>query len=162
VRIPSARAGDRGYSGAVESERIPPLSLVTEQTLDVAAHVLAVSSRSAGAVVTFVGQVRDHDPDAEGTVTGLDYSAHPDAGRILSEIAARFRTGHPAVELVVSHRIGHLEVGDLALVAAVASAHRADAFLVCEQLVEAVKAEVPIWKKQYEVNGTHSWVGLGL
>ena len=113
-------------------------------------------------MVTFVGQVRDHDPDADGTVTGLDYSAHPDAGRILSEIAARFRTGHPAVELVVSHRIGHLEVGDLALVAAVASAHRADAFLVCEQLVEAVKAEVPIWKKQYEVDGTHSWVGLGL
>jgi molybdopterin synthase catalytic subunit len=133
---------------------------VTESPLDVAEHVRAVSSRSSGAVVTFIGQVRDHDPDAAGTVTGLDYSAHPDAGRILAQIVERFRAESPAVALEVSHRIGHLEVGDLALVAAVASAHRADAFRVCERLVEAVKAEVPIWKKQHEVDGSHSWVGL--
>ena len=133
---------------------------VTEALLDVTEHVLAVSGVSHGAVVTFIGQVRDHDPDAVGRVTGLEYSAHPDAGRVIGEVAARVRAQHPLVVLAVSHRIGHLEVGDLALVAAVASAHRGVAFAACEALVEAVKAEVPIWKKQYEVDGTHSWVGL--
>jgi molybdopterin synthase catalytic subunit len=133
---------------------------VTESPLDVGEHAAAVSGREHGAVVTFIGQVRDHDPDAAGRVTGLDYSAHPDAGRIISEIADRVRAAHPLVVLAVSHRIGHLEVGDLALVAVVASAHRGDAFAACEGLVEAVKAEVPIWKKQYEIDGSHSWVGL--
>lgn len=133
---------------------------VTDAPLDLAEHVAAVSSRADGAVVTFIGQVRDHDPDAADQVTGLDYSAHPDAGRIIGEIADRMRAQHPLVKLTVSHRIGHLEVGDLALVAAVASAHRAVAFAACEALVEAVKAEVPIWKKQYEDGGAHTWVGL--
>ena len=133
---------------------------VTQSLLDVGEHVTAVSDATHGAVVTFIGQVRDHDPDAAGRVTGLDYSAHPDAGRIIGEIADRVRAQHPLVVLAVSHRIGHLDVGDLALVAAVASAHRGDAFAACESLVETVKAEVPIWKKQYEVDGSHSWVGL--
>ena len=133
---------------------------VTQLLLDVGEHVTAVSDATHGAVVTFIGQVRDHDPDAAGRVTGLDYSAHPDAGRIIEEIAEKVRAQHPLVVLAVSHRIGHLDVGDLALVAAVASAHRGDAFAACESLVETVKAEVPIWKKQYEVDGSHSWVGL--
>ncbi|TFC24448.1 molybdenum cofactor biosynthesis protein MoaE [Cryobacterium sp. TMT1-3] len=133
---------------------------VTQSPLDVGEHISAVSDATHGAVVTFIGQVRDHDPDATGRVTGLDYSAHPDAGRLIGEIADRVRGQHPLVVLAVSHRIGHLDVGDLALVAAVASAHRGDAFAACESLVETVKAEVPIWKKQYEVDGTNSWVGL--
>lgn len=133
---------------------------VTGSALSVDDHVQAVSGRAHGAVVTFIGQVRDHDPDATGRVTALDYSAHPDAERIIGEIANRVREQHPLAALSVSHRIGHLDVGDLALVAAVASAHRRDAFIACEALVEAVKLEVPIWKKQYEVDGTHSWVGL--
>jgi molybdopterin synthase catalytic subunit len=134
---------------------------VSGEPLDIPAHLSAVSTGACGAVVTFIGQVRDHDPDANGRVTGLDYSAHPDAGRILAGIVDRFRAEFPQVNLAVSHRIGHLDVGDLALVAAVASAHRGVAFQVCERLVEAVKVEVPIWKKQYEVDGSHAWVGLG-
>lgn len=133
---------------------------VTDAPLDVSEHVRAVSTSAAGAVVTFIGQVRDHDPGAPGPVTGLDYSAHPDAARIIAEIADRLRAEHPLVTLAVSHRIGHLDVGDLALVAAVASAHRADAFQACEELVEIIKAEVPIWKKQYGADGSHGWVGL--
>ncbi|WP_241977666.1 molybdenum cofactor biosynthesis protein MoaE [Cryobacterium cheniae] len=136
------------------------INQVTSLPLDLAAHVAAVSTGSCGAVVTFIGQVRDHDPDAAGQVTGLDYSAHPDAGRILSEIVARFSLEYPQVNLSVSHRIGHLEVGDLALVAAAASAHRAVAFEACGRLVETVKLELPIWKKQYEVDGSTGWVGL--
>ena len=136
------------------------INQVTSLPLDLAAHVAAVSTGSCGAVVTFIGQVRDHDPDAAGPVTGLDYSAHPDAGRILAEILARIAAEYPQVNLSVSHRIGHLDVGDLALVAAAASAHRAVAFEACERLVETVKLEVPIWKKQYEVDGSTAWVGL--
>jgi molybdopterin synthase catalytic subunit len=136
------------------------INQVTALPIDLAVHVAAVSTGSCGAVVTFIGQVRDHDPDAAGQVTGLDYSAHPDAGRILSEIVARFAAEYPQVNLAVSHRIGHLDVGDLALVAAAASAHRAVAFEACERLVETVKLEVPIWKKQYEVDGSTAWVGL--
>lgn len=133
---------------------------VTETPLDLSEHVRAVSTSTCGAVVTFIGQVRDHDPDAAERVVGLDYSAHPDAGRIVAGIVASLRSENPFVNVAVSHRIGHLDVGDLALVVAVASAHRADAFSVCERLVEAIKAEVPIWKKQYEVDGSHVWVGL--
>ena len=136
------------------------INRVTALPLDLAAHVTAVSTGSCGAVVTFIGQVRDHDPDAAGQVTALDYSAHPDAGRILAEILARVAAEYSQVNLSVSHRIGHLEVGDLALVAAAASAHRAVAFEACERLVETVKLEVPIWKKQYEVDGSTAWVGL--
>lgn len=138
----------------------PAFARVTEIRLSIDEHIEAVSGRAHGAVVTFIGQVRDHDPDATGRVTGLDYSAHPDAERIIGEIAERMRAEHPQAALTVSHRIGHLDVGDLALVAVAASAHRADAFAACEALVEAVKREVPIWKKQYEGDGTHSWVGL--
>ena len=143
---------------AISSESA--INQVTVLPLDLAAHVAAVSTGSCGAVVTFIGQVRDHDPDAAGQVTGLDYSAHPDSGRILSEILARVAAEYPQVNLSVSHRIGHLDVGDLALVAAAASAHRAVAFEACERLVETVKLEVPIWKKQYEVDGSTAWVGL--
>ena len=147
-------------SGPESGPATPGFARVTESLLDIDEHVSSVSGVSHGAVVTFIGQVRDHDPDAVGRVTGLDYSAHPDAGRIIGEIMDRVGAQHPLVVLAVSHRIGHLEVGDLALVAAVASAHRGDAFAACEALVEAVKFELPIWKKQYEIDGTHSWVGL--
>jgi len=139
---------------------IPGFARVTDAPLDVSEHVAAVSTNACGAVVTFIGQVRDHDPDAVNRVVGLEYSAHPDAGRIIGEIAERMRARHPLVNLAVSHRIGRLGVGDLALVAAAASAHRAVAFAACEDLVETVKADVPIWKKQHDIDGATAWVGL--
>lgn len=129
--------------------------------LDVPAHLAAVSDPRAGAVATFVGQVRDHDPDAAGTVTALEYSAHPDAGAVLRAIADELAADPEVLGLSVSHRTGLLHVGDLAIVACVATAHRALAFDVCRTLVERVKAEVPIWKKQLEADGSHTWVGLG-
>lgn len=135
-----------------------PLTRVTPDELLLAEHLAAVEDPHAGAVVTFVGQIRDHDPEAEGRVVSLDYTAHPDAERVLEGlVAAHSRDG---VRIAVSHRIGHLEVGDIALIACVASAHRGDAYDVSRALVEAVKAEVPIWKQQHEVDGSASWVGL--
>ena len=87
---------------------------VGDEPLDVATHLAAVDSPAMGAVVTFVGQIRDHDPGVDGPVAGIEYSAHPDAESVLARLVAAL----PADVLVaVSHRIGQLEVGDLALVA---------------------------------------------
>jgi molybdopterin synthase catalytic subunit len=139
-------------------------ALVTERALDPAALEGSVVTGHCGAALTFTGVVRDHDPEAEGTVTSLDYSAHPDAERILGEILARHARGprDPAgeVRIAAAHRIGHLEVGDLALVVAVASAHRGAVFEACRAVVEDIKAEVPIWKRQHTQAGDAQWVGL--
>lgn len=135
-----------------------PFARVTSDELLLAEHLAAVDDPHAGAVVTFVGQIRDHDPEASGRVVSLDYTAHPDAERVLERLAASH--ARDGVRVAVSHRIGHLRVGDIALIACVASAHRGDAYEVSRALVEAVKAEVPIWKQQHEADGSTSWVGL--
>lgn len=136
------------------------LARVGAAPLDLAAHVAAVDRPGAGAVATFVGQVRDHDPRVVGEVVALEYSAHPDAERVLAEIAARHAERPGVLGVAVSHRTGRLAVGDLALVAAVSSAHRQLAFEVCEALVEQVKAELPAWKREVLANGRAVWVGL--
>jgi molybdopterin synthase catalytic subunit len=107
-----------------------------------------------------VGQVRDHDPDADGQVTALEYSAHPDAGSVLRRICTELASDPEVLGLAVTHRTGSLVVGDLAIVACVATAHRALEFDVCRELVERVKTEVPIWKRQQLADGAHTWVGL--
>ena len=116
-----------------------------------------------GALVTFDGRVRDHDPEATGVVERLEYEAHPDAERALREIVTEFtRTadaGTGEVRIAAHHRIGSLNVGDSALIVCVAAAHRTDTFEICRDVVEQIKARVPIWKKQFS-NGDGSWVGL--
>ncbi|TDE94188.1 molybdenum cofactor biosynthesis protein MoaE [Occultella glacieicola] len=135
------------------------LTAISPEPLDVATHMGAVSDSGTGAVASFIGTVRDHSPDANGTVTRLEYSAHPDAPRVLAELADRVAGRHPDVALAVSHRTGDLAVGDLAIVACAGSAHRAAAFDACRDLVEVVKAELPMWKKQFLADGSHTWVG---
>lgn len=139
---------------------------ISSHPLDVAAHQAAAQSPRAGAVATFVGQVRNHDPAVDGEVRRLEYTAHPDAPAVLRRIAEDCLRGvgaDPADEvlgLAVSHRIGLLDVGEVAVVAVVASAHRAVAFEVCAQVIERVKAELPVWKRQILADGSHTWVGL--
>jgi Molybdopterin converting factor, large subunit len=135
---------------------------IIDATLDVAEHERAVADPAAGAIALFIGTVRDHDPDAVGQIVQLEYSAHPDAPAVLERIAREVAAGSGGVRVAVSHRIGSLGVGEHALIAAVSAPHRAEAFDVCRELVERVKHEVPIWKKQYAADGTTSWVGLGL
>ena len=136
------------------------LARIVGTDLDVSAHLAAAADPRAGAVATFVGQVRDHDPDADGQVTALEYSAHPDAESVLRRICTELASDSEVLGLAVSHRTGALVVGDLAIVACVATAHRAIAFDACRELVERVKTEVPIWKRQKLADGTHMWVGL--
>ncbi|AGL21672.1 molybdenum cofactor biosynthesis protein MoaE [Actinoplanes sp. N902-109] len=129
---------------------------VGEVPLDLTAHEQAVADPRAGAVVSFQGVVRDHD-HGRG-VTLLEYEGHPTAAAVLREVAAEI-AADPAVHAVaVSHRVGKLEVGDVALVAAVSTAHRAEAFAACARLVDEAKARLPIWKHQIFADGTDEWV----
>ncbi|GII22314.1 hypothetical protein Pme01_19110 [Planosporangium mesophilum] len=129
---------------------------VTTEPLDVAAHERLVARAAAGAVVSFAGIVRDHD-DGRG-VLELEYEGHPSAGRILAEVAAEIAADPAVYAVAVSHRIGRLEIGDVALAAAVSTAHRAEAFAACARLVDEVKARLPIWKRQGFADGTEEWV----
>jgi len=121
-------------------------------------HVRAVATPQYGAVATFLGVVRDHDPAVSGVVTHLEYSAHPDAEAVLARLASELDDAD--VRIAVTHRTGLLAVGDAAIVAAVASAHRERAFDVVRLLVERVKAELPVWKKELLADGSHTWVGV--
>lgn len=134
-----------------------PLARITESPIDEAEVRRAVEADESGAVVVFSGVIRNHD-DGE-SVRSLDYSAHPGAEAILSQILAD-ETARTGLRLSAWHRIGSLEIGDSALVAAAAAAHRREAFDAIETLVERIKAEVPIWKRQHYVDGESSWVGL--
>jgi molybdopterin synthase catalytic subunit len=129
---------------------------VTTDELSVAAHEQAVAHHAAGAVVSFAGVVRDHD--AGRAVQCLVYEAHPSAAAVLEEVAAEIAKD-PAVRAVaVSHRVGPLAIGDVALAAAVSTAHRAEAFVLCARLVDTAKARLPIWKHQHFSDGTDEWV----
>ncbi len=136
------------------------IARISDEPLDVAAHLEAVASATAGAETSFVGRVRDHDPDATGAVVALEYSSHPDAERTLHELAARAADAHGAV-VAVSHRVGRLEVGDVAVVIAVSAAHRGAAFAACREVIEDIKRELAVWKRQIEADGTTVWKGLG-
>lgn len=135
---------------------------ISSTPLDIDAHLAAVSHDQAGAVSSFVGLVRDHDPQADGEVTRLDYSAHPDAAKILRQLAEEVAAERAGVDvrLAVSHRIGELAVGDCAVVVCASAAHRADAIQSCSELIERVKYELPIWKRQHTADGAAQWVGI--
>ena len=132
---------------------------VTDESLDVAEHLDAVRGREHGAVDVFVGTIRDHDPEAGGTVVRLEYEAHPDAEGMLRALTARVAQATGAT-IAVSHRHGTLEVGDVAVVIASAAPHRAAALESTRALIELVKTEVPIWKRQTDDAGRSEWVGL--
>jgi molybdopterin synthase catalytic subunit len=129
---------------------------VTGTPLDMVAHERAVAVPAAGAVVSFAGVVRDHD--AGRTVTLLEYEAHPSAEAVLKEVAAEIAADPEVRAVAVSHRVGVLQIGDVALAAAVATAHRAAGFAACARLVDEVKARLPVWKRQVFADGTEEWV----
>jgi molybdopterin synthase catalytic subunit len=128
-----------------------------ETPLDVAEVIASLDDDSSGGLTLFVGRVRDHDHGLD--VTGLEYSAHPTAldalRRVCEEVARRYDVhGVAAV-----HRVGRLEIGDLAVVVATTAAHRGDAFQASRALIDTLKAEVPIWKHQHFADGSEEWVG---
>ncbi|WP_370618345.1 molybdenum cofactor biosynthesis protein MoaE [Mumia sp. Pv 4-285] len=130
---------------------------VRDEPLDISEVYDAVADDAAGAVVLFVGAVRDHDSGKE--VDGLEYSAHARVLPVLQALATEVSAGTPVRGVAVVHRVGDLDVGELAVVAAVSAPHRPEAFEVCRALIERLKAEVPIWKHQLFDDGTDEWVG---
>ena len=132
------------------------LAEISDQPLDVAAHSAAVQARTAGADVTFCGVVRDHDDDRQ--VIELEYSCYPTASQVLREVAEEIAADEAVIAVAVSHRIGLLTVGDVALVASVTAAHRKQAFDSCQRLVDEAKARLPIWKRQLFADGSDEWV----
>lgn len=154
----ASAAGSTSRSAAVLE------AAVVEHPIEDAVTRLAelVRDDACGAVATFAGHVRDHD-EGRG-VTALHYESHPDAVTVLATVAERVAhrvaavTGD-AVRAAVVHRVGDLAIGDVAVVVAVASGHRQAAFTCASELIEELKAEVPIWKEQGFTDGSSEWVG---
>ena len=132
------------------------IAAVGDEPLDLASHEAAVADPRGGAVVSFQGVVRDHDHGR--TVTLLEYEGHPTAVDVLRAVADEIAADPAVFAVAVSHRVGVLKIGDVALVAAVSTAHRAAAFAACARLVDEAKARLPIWKRQVFADGTDEWV----
>ena len=131
---------------------------ISELPLDVG-HVLSlVSGPTVGGIGLFVGTVRNRDHGSD--VASLDYTQHPSAAEVLKRCAEQSAELHNVEAIAVEHRIGHLEVGDIAVVVAVGAVHRGEALAACAHLINTVKAEVPIWKEQHFASGDSEWVGL--
>lgn len=147
---------------------------VLERPLSVDDVIAVVKHPAAGAVVVMIGMVRDHtvrpaspsdgDRAAAGTTVGverLEYEAYAAMaekvmGQIVDEAAAKW----PGVRAAVDHRTGALAIGDLAVVVAVSSPHRKEAFAACAYIIDRLKEDAPIWKREHGDDGT-TWVGLG-
>jgi molybdopterin synthase catalytic subunit len=132
------------------------IARVVDEPLSVAEHEDAVADQAAGAVVSFAGVVRDHDGGR--SVTELEYVGHPSAADVLIELAEEFAARPGVHRVAVSHRIGLLRIGDVALACAVSSAHRGEAFTACAELVDEVKKRLPVWKRQVFADGEDEWV----
>ncbi|MET4781648.1 molybdenum cofactor biosynthesis protein MoaE [Glaciihabitans sp. UYNi722] len=133
------------------------LAVISELTIDGTVIEDFVMAAEHGALVTFRGIVRNHDHGL--AVTALDYQAHPDAQRFLEDCCNQVAV-ETGLRVAAAHRVGSLVVGDTALAAAVAAPHRREAFEACERLVELIKSQVPIWKRQHLTDGATEWVGL--
>ena len=128
-----------------------------ESPLSLDEVVANVARPGAGGIATFVGVVRD---ESDGrAVTRLDYSAYGAmAKREMAKIASELELELPGVRVSAVHRTGSLEVGDAAIVCAASAPHRGEAFKACRELIDRIKARVPIWKREYGPDGA-VWVG---
>jgi molybdopterin synthase catalytic subunit len=133
---------------------------LTREPID--SHTLTEQVRrpECGAVVTFLGTVRDLT--GEKVTTALDYEAYPGmAEKKLAEIEAETRARWPVGEIVLVHRLGHLEVGAVSVAVAVSCPHRHQAFEACRFAIDQLKEIVPIWKKENWADGKAEWIHPG-
>ena len=147
-------------SGSTRESGVAPevvLADIRETRLSVDEVLDAVRHPQAGGIATFIGVVRERDHGQ--SVEALDYTSHPSAPQVLRELAERVAAGGDVIRVAAVHRVGHLEIGDLAVVVAVSAVHRGTAFDVCRELIDTLKATVPIWKHQIFEDGSDEWVG---
>ena len=131
---------------------------IVEHAIDVDAVTRSLDDLAAGAVCVFVGRVRDHDEGRD--VTGLTYEAHPSALELMRAVCDRVAAAHDVRGLAVVHRTGEVPIGEAAVVGVASAAHRWESFRATEDLVDTLKAEVPIWKHQTYAAGDTGWVGV--
>ena len=134
------------------------LAAIRETPLSVDEVLAAVADRRAGGLTVFIGTVRDID-GGKG-VDMLGYSAHPDAEKQMRALCESVAERFPAVALAAVHRVGDLDVGEIAVVVAAACPHRGEAFDAARTLIDELKATIPIWKHQIFSDGTDEWVGV--
>ncbi|SDI74893.1 molybdenum cofactor biosynthesis protein MoaE [Nonomuraea jiangxiensis] len=132
---------------------------IRDTPLSVDEVLAAVGDHAAGGTVFFVGTVREQDHGKQ--VTELSYSAHPSAEAELRQVAEKVAADFPVTALAAVHRVGDLELGEAAVVVAVAAPHRDEAFQAARRLIDDLKARVPIWKHQLFADGATEWVGAG-
>jgi molybdopterin synthase catalytic subunit len=134
-----------------------PSTDILETPLSVDEVLALVRRPGAGGLAVFVGSVRDES--AGRAVTRLEYSAYLSmAKREMDRIATEIEAEMSGVRVAARHRIGSLEVGEDAVVCAASAPHRAEAFRACRELIDRIKARVPIWKREIGPDGT-AWVG---
>jgi len=129
---------------------------ISDQPLEEQAVVARVIGPGRGGIVSFVGAVRDR---ARGrSIRHLEYEAYPGmAEREMDKIAEEAALRWPGARVAIAHRVGHLEIGDVAVVVAAAAPHRAEAFDACRFAIDTLKETVPIWKKEFATDGEY-WV----
>lgn len=133
------------------------LLALQDSAVDPAAVTAAVEDAGAGGVVAFTGLVRD--TDGGRAVRELEYVAHPDAQDALRRVAEAVAADLPVRAIAAVHRVGLLQIGDVAVVVAAAAAHRGQAFDAARRLIDDLKQTVPIWKRQVFADGSQEWVG---
>jgi molybdopterin synthase catalytic subunit len=159
-------SGDRVLADGDVVALIPPVAggsslycRLTDQPLSVDEVLNAVTGPGQGGVVVFIGMVRDNNNDR--AVTRLEYEAYPSmAMNLMADIVRRCEATSPGVRVGIAHRVGALDIGDTAVVLAAAAPHRAEAFEAARMCIELLKAEVPIWKKEFSADGAE-WIGMG-
>ena len=131
-------------------------AVVTDAPVNIAELSKLVTNPHSGAVVTFCGDVRNHDGGKE--VASLLYEIHPSAPEQIKLIAESIIGRFEIEKVAVAHRYGNIAIGETAFAVAVSAAHRQAAFDACAAIVDEVKAKLPIWKHQKFTDGTDQWV----
>lgn len=133
------------------------LLAIRDTPLSVDEVLSAVGDHAAGGTTIFVGTVREEDQGKQ--VTLLSYLAHPSAEEELRRVAEKVAADFPVTALAAVHRVGDLQLGDIAVIVAVACPHRGEAFEASRRLIDDLKHQVPIWKHQVFTDGAAEWVG---
>ena len=133
------------------------MTYLTQSAISVDALLTDVQSPERGGTCVFLGTVRN-GPEEVG-VTEIEYSAYePMADAELERILGEVRERWPTARAALRHRLGRVPAGEASIAIAVAAPHRAEAFAACRHVIEEVKRRLPVWKKEYRVDGTAAWV----
>jgi molybdopterin synthase catalytic subunit/molybdopterin converting factor small subunit len=154
---------DHALSDGDEVALIPPVSggafRLTHGPVNLTSAVVEVVDERAGAIATFLGTVRARSRGRD--VIALEYEAYEEmAEDVMAEIAGEVQARYDLCKVAMAHRLGRVEVGETSVAIAISAPHRQDALAACAEAIEALKARVPLWKKELYADG-EEWIGRG-